>query len=1642
MKRKLSMALKTSLALLLLLNLSLRTASAQTGPQAETRTELVKAGSEWKFWHTEAAPSPNWSKVDFEDSAWKSGPAQLGYGDGDEVTKLFEGERAKPITAYFRRAFEVPGNKYIVLLVHLLRDDGAVVYINGAEVARDNMPEGPVTPQTLAATTVGGEGEGHWQTFSVPATALREGRNVIGVEVHQANASSSDLSFDLRLEGALTVIPGRMVVSIKATQAQTSEPLPAALVLPGEFTVARQGGDLAQPLSVRLAYGGTANSQDYEALPEEVVIPAGKESAAFRVLARADELAEGTETVIARIVPLILAQAPVPELRGYVVDPNQSFAAVRIADADGPNTPVVSLEVVRGETVEPSPTSRIAPGELRLRRTGGTENELIVFLTHEGTATAGRDYQEIPLTVAIPAGKAETEFIIAPLDDDILEGDETVFIRLLDDMTLGPVPRYLADAQMSSAEIVIHDNEAASTASLRMTKPRDGESLPPGESVEIHVLSVDPAGTMTRVEFFAGDKSIGVSEIVFIQPPTPGLPLEHVFTWQSPEPGTHVLTARSKDAGGRPVESNPVKIVIGVVPVIPVVGITVTDAYALELPHDINNIDIARFEVTRTGGVIEGDLLIYYSLHGSAVPGQDFAELPRSVKIPAGFASAKIDIWPTHDGLERLEPMETVAIRLEPSQVRGIIPSYVIDETNREAAAAIFEQNLPRAAIDIALPDDGSNIGVGEKITILTAAFQPSASVSRLDYFLDGVKIGSSEAPAPAPDANGLFLHQWEWAAVPAGRHILTAAFSGSSGQELLSNKVQLFIGDTPDLPTVSIRFKEHMTKEAWPDADFAPGSFEISRSGPTTEGLLVFFDVSGEAAPGADYQAILPPVLIPKGEAAISFRVAAIDDRIFEGEEKVWLTLRLAPPGIDAAHPTDYRIDPVLRSAAVVILDNDQPQPGAHIAITKPADGERLPVTPEMEILAVAIDPKGYIPRLEFFAGERRIGVSEITFIREPDPGTPITHSFVWQQPPPGSYTLTARGVKADGTLLSSAPVHIVIGADEPPGQVTLAIETLDPDAAEVEADGTTDRAAFAIKRVSGPSSVPVTALLEISGTAQNGIDYAEIKKEIVLPAGKDSVVITILPIPDKALEGDESVVMTLLPPVCPAIFPPPPNCYWVSEPPSAKAVIRDRVGGENQPPRVAISRPRDGAVFESGKTITIRAEASDRDGSIERLDIFAGEQLLGSTKLGELTVEWERALEGRHTLRARALDNSGAAQDSEPVRILVKPGDEEEDAFAARDLPATYAPGVPVAVALRADPPRGTSAYAVEDQPPKGWEIGSITDEGVFDPATGKVKFGPFTDGRERALSYRATPPRGAAGPQEFAGTASANGKSHPIAGDKVITESEQQHPADANRDFRVALDELTAYAASWKEGKNWENESVLVSYVTRAGMIWRQGEAYRFAAGIAAPLCWITGSDPTGQLSALAAASAVVRSSAGPERGGPITITLAAAPKAGISAYAVEEKIPAGWAVSGISHGGVFDAAARCIRWGVFFDAESRGLHYELSAPGDVTAVASLRGQGSFDGENAATIGAARVIAAEGSDLLHMPRCEKRADGKVQLKLRGARGQVCVLEVSTDLAHWTDAGEVFLPEGELDYVDENPSAGKKRYYRLRVR
>ncbi len=166
---------------------------------------LINKNGLWKYDDSGAnLTNTNWKLLTYNDNLWASGNGILGFGNGNESTVVSFGSSAsnKHRTTYFRKTINLNNaSSYDSIQFNVLRDDGVVVYLNGTEVLRDNMPTGSINYFTFANASQGGTQETTYYPFKASANLLQNGPNIIAVEVHQASQISSDLSFDMEFIG-------------------------------------------------------------------------------------------------------------------------------------------------------------------------------------------------------------------------------------------------------------------------------------------------------------------------------------------------------------------------------------------------------------------------------------------------------------------------------------------------------------------------------------------------------------------------------------------------------------------------------------------------------------------------------------------------------------------------------------------------------------------------------------------------------------------------------------------------------------------------------------------------------------------------------------------------------------------------------------------------------------------------------------------------------------------------------------------------------------------------------------------------------------------------------------------------------------------------------------------------------------------------------------------------------------------------------------------------------------------------------------------------------------------------------------------------------------------------------------------------
>ena len=201
---------------------------------------LIPTSAVWRYHDRAQDLGTAWRLPEYDDSSWSVGCAELGFGDGPARPECTVIASNRQWTTYFGHRFVVSNLAGLVSLqAQLLRDDGAVVYLNGTEVFRDNMPSGTVTYSTPASSACSDDGT-LWLPATVPVALLRPGTNVLAVEVHQNALSSSDVSFDFGLSAQRVVEPPKLIAHPTSRTCLAGQPttfrVQAASLLPLSYS--------------------------------------------------------------------------------------------------------------------------------------------------------------------------------------------------------------------------------------------------------------------------------------------------------------------------------------------------------------------------------------------------------------------------------------------------------------------------------------------------------------------------------------------------------------------------------------------------------------------------------------------------------------------------------------------------------------------------------------------------------------------------------------------------------------------------------------------------------------------------------------------------------------------------------------------------------------------------------------------------------------------------------------------------------------------------------------------------------------------------------------------------------------------------------------------------------------------------------------------------------------------------------------------------------------------------------------------------------------------------------------------------------------------------------------------------------------
>ena len=184
-----------------------------TSNAAETQKTIFSTGSTWKYYDQGSLDGINWTSASYNDAGWSSGEAIIGYDYNNQHPDIVTETQGNLTCYYFRKSFTLdstPASTDEFTLDYTI-DDGMVVYVNGVEAGRYNMPSGDVSYSSVA--TEYAHGNPDTGTMKITGSFFRKGTNVIAVEVHNNTTSSTDIMWDASLSAVVQNTSGISYVS-------------------------------------------------------------------------------------------------------------------------------------------------------------------------------------------------------------------------------------------------------------------------------------------------------------------------------------------------------------------------------------------------------------------------------------------------------------------------------------------------------------------------------------------------------------------------------------------------------------------------------------------------------------------------------------------------------------------------------------------------------------------------------------------------------------------------------------------------------------------------------------------------------------------------------------------------------------------------------------------------------------------------------------------------------------------------------------------------------------------------------------------------------------------------------------------------------------------------------------------------------------------------------------------------------------------------------------------------------------------------------------------------------------------------------------------------------------------------------------
>ncbi len=670
-------------------------------------------------------------------------------------------------------------------------------------------------------------------------------------------------------EASVTIADGQPTSLPAVTLSVTDDLAPESASDAGEFVFERVGST-AGSLTVHYQVSGTAtNGVDYSTLSGTAIIPAGSSSILVPIAAIDDGDVEGDETITATISPD----------SGYIVG-TSSNGTIKIADDD----PIkVTITATDGTATENSSDA----GIFTVMRVGSLVASLPVHYSLSGLASNGSDFASLPGTVIIPVGQSSVSFPVTPLNDNSVEGTETVIATLTSDPAYnighpGSATLLILDDDTPGVTLTASDNSAAEPGSNTgaFTFVRTG-----GTSEPLTVYYSVSGTARNGVDYATISGSIVIpsgaaSTVLTITPldDTIKESAETVVVTLQPSPiGTYSMTTTTPRTVT--IADNDGAAQVGV-------GFVTATSSASESAFIID------VSVSLSAAASVPVFVTCSITGGTAVNGVDFGtDLPRNLYFPAGLVSQNVTIIAINDN-ETVQPNRTVVVSLgNPSNAQlDSIATHTFTILDDDGAGG----TVTVTAIGGSASESGQGTGTfhisrsGGSTADLSVGFQVTGTASSPSDF---APIGNTVViPAGQSFVDVLITPVDDSTPEPTESVTLTLT-SASAASVGTPNAATVSITDNDVPPPVTVGFSAAASATS---ENISPAMVLVSLSSAKATPVTVHYAATGGTAMGGwvDYSLTPGTLTFAPGETVKAIPIAIIKDGISEASETVVVTL------------------------------------------------------------------------------------------------------------------------------------------------------------------------------------------------------------------------------------------------------------------------------------------------------------------------------------------------------------------------------------------------------------------------------------------------------------------------------------------------------------------------------------------------------------------------------------------------------------------------------------------------------------------------------------------------------------------------------------------------------------------------------